>query len=214
MLIFGFKTRLSRASDMDTLKNGCPQCGRDLELNDLKKWFTLYFIPLIPLNTIETLYHCKNCQSSYKKEIKESLGSSGQNKEKIQNEVIRMMALTLTACMTHMAKIDGKIDPSEKKEILKVTEKFSQFKKEIDEVYDKVAKSKNTDFVFNILTKARQILTTQGIMMVLGQAARVLLADGKIAKKEETLMKEYMLVLGVPRELYSEIITNVKKHMV
>jgi hypothetical protein len=47
-------------------------------------------------------------------------------------------------------------------------------------------------------------------MVIIAQIAKVLKADGKIDKKEEALMKVYMLVCGIPRNLYGEVIKNIK----
>lgn len=120
-----------------------------------------------------------------------------------------MIALTLAACMTHMAKIDGQVDPSEEREIVKLANKFPQFKDEIYAVVHKVSEAQNTDAVYEMLRKARTILTAEGIMVVMAQIAKVLLADGRIDPKEEQLMKEYLLICGIPRNLYGDIINRV-----
>ncbi len=176
----------------------------------MKRWFTLYFIPVLPLKTLETFYKCKECSKTYKEEIKEML-EKGQTEFK--DKASKIIATTLAACMTHMAKIDGNICKEELKEINKIKTKFPQYKKEIEKVISDVKKSKNDEYVFNILRNARTILTMDGIAMLIGQVARVLLADGKIDKKEEKLMKEYLLVCGIPREMYDQIISQVKKSM-
>jgi hypothetical protein len=64
-----------------------------------------------------------------------------------------------------------------------------------------------------MLNRAKEILTAEGIMLMLAQIVKVLLADGKIDKKEEKLMREYLLVCGVPRNIYNEIIDRVKKNL-
>lgn len=194
----------------ECLEKSCPSCKGDLNLRRMKRWFTLYFIPVLPLKTLETFYKCKECSKTYKEEIKEML-EKGQTEFK--DKASKIIATTLAACMTHMAKIDGNICKEELKEINKIKTKFPQYKKEIEKVISDVKKSKNDEYVFNILRNARTILTMDGIAMLIGQVARVLLADGKIDKKEEKLMKEYLLVCGIPREMYDQIISQVKKSM-
>ena len=211
MIIFGTRTKISKSSEEDVLKNSCPNCGSDLVLSDLKRWFTLYFIPVVPISTIETLYHCEKCNSSYKKEIKQMLQKSQKTHKQIQFEGKKMFAITLAACMTHMAKIDGKITQEEKKEIKKMSSKLPEFKNDIEKTIEKVSKAKNDEVVFELLRKARNVLTAKGVMILVGQVARVLLADGKIDKAEEKLMQDYLLVCGVPRNLYNTIIEEVQK---
>jgi len=211
MIIYGTKGRLTDAKPEDLLRDACPNCKGNLRLCDLKKWFTLYFIPLFPYSHIESIYHCKECDSSYKESSKSALIGSAKSKEKIQKEAKKMFAMTLAACMTHMAKIDGHISDSELREIKKLSKKFKEYKADIEKVVDKVSKSKNDEYVYEMLRNAKQVLTTEGNMIIIAQVTKVLLADGKIDKAEEKLLKEYMLICGIPQDLYSSIIEGVKK---
>jgi hypothetical protein len=57
IIIFGSKVRYK------TLSTGqfyCPQCKarRDYELRQARNWFSVYFIPVIPLNQIGELVTC------------------------------------------------------------------------------------------------------------------------------------------------------------
>ena len=211
MIFFGYKTRITKAKVDDILNNACPNCKGDLQLSDLKKWFTLYFIPIFPFSHIETLYHCKACESSYKENIKSALMGSKKDQEKVKEQAEKMFATTLAACMTQMAKIDGKISSEEEKQIKDVSKNFKKYQSDINSVIAKVKKSKNNEEVYEMLRKARTILTAEGVMIMIAQIAKVLLADGKIDKKEEELMKEYMLICGIQKDLYKDIIERVKK---
>lgn len=213
MIIFGMRTRQTPSGEEDVIEKACPQCGGNLELYDLKRWFTLYFIPVIPLNTIESFYKCEKCEQTYKKSIKEMLQNSTRDRAKVQQEVKKTFAVALAACMTHMANIDGKISKEEKEEIKKLKTSLPEFKSEIDSTVERISKDKNDSEVFSVLSKARSVLTVEAITMIVAQVARVLLADGKIDKKEEKLMKEYLLACGIPREMYSQIIEKVKGKM-
>ena len=211
MIIFGTRTRISKSSVEDILDNACPKCGKSLCLHDLKRWFTLYFIPVIPLSTIESFYQCEGCGSQYKQEIKDMLSKNKKNSKKIEDEIKKVWAITLVACMTHMAKIDGTIAKEEKDHINKVIDKFPKMKKELQDTFSKFSKGNKGKEVEQMLIKARQLLTAEGIMMLIGQVAKVLLADGRIDKKEEKLMKEYLLICGIPKDLFPQIIDKLKK---
>ena len=207
------KTRFTRSKIRDVLAKCCPSCGNDLELHDLKKWFTLYFIPIFPYSTIESCYKCAHCAQTYKQSVKQTIVGSSKERDKLKKEAQKTFATTLAACMTHMAKIDGSISREERKELEDLSKKFKEFSTDIKKTIDKISKSKKDDDVFDLLSQARNILTAEGIMLIIGQVARVLLADGKIDKKEESLMKEYLLVCGIPRDLFNEIVDKVKKGM-
>ena len=211
MIIWGYKTRMSKNGD-DVLKNSCPGCKGDLELTDLKKWFTLYFIPIFPFQHIDTFYKCEKCEQTYKQEIKEMLKKNKPSKE-IIDESKKQFAIILTACMTHMAKADGTIGKTEKEEIDNIAKQLPQFKTELKKVFDKVKDAKSDTYVMNLLKEATKTLTADGIMMVMGNVARVLLADGKIDKKEEALMKKFLKACDLSEVLYDIIIIKVKEAM-
>ena len=215
MIIFGIKTRSSKIDDAEVLKSSCPSCKGDLELHDLKKWFTLYFIPVIPLNKIESYYKCVGCSQTYKEAIKDMLGGSEKDRAKAQEDAKKAFATTLAACMTRMAKIDGTISKKEKQEITKISgsKAFSKYKKDVEKTIEKVSRSKDDEEVFEMLRKAKATLTADAVFIIIGQVARVVLADGKIDKKEEALMKEFLLACGIPRDIYGKIIDKVRESM-
>jgi len=84
MIIFGTKGRISKSREKDTLSKACPQCGNDLNLSELKKWFTLYFIPIFPYSHVDTFYYCDQCEASYKKEARNQLVSGKEGQEALK----------------------------------------------------------------------------------------------------------------------------------
>jgi tellurite resistance protein len=212
LIIFGTRGRITGTAPHETLKNACPNCNSNLELKDLKRWFTLFFIPIFPFDTIESFYQCTNCDSSYKRSAREALLGNSQNKEEIEQEAKKLFGKTLIACMTHMAFIDGELSPLELEEIEKVKSSFSDFSAELEDVFTKVKTSSNPEeYVYTLLRQSSEELTSQAIMNIIGLSATVLLADGKIDKEEEKLLKEYLLVCGIPKDMYSTIIEKVQQ---
>ncbi|MCK4588877.1 MAG: TerB family tellurite resistance protein [Nanoarchaeota archaeon] len=215
MIIFGYKTRLTKSNEKDKTELSCPSCleksclGK-LELHDLKRWFTLYFIPIFPFGTIESYYKCHLCGETYKKEIKEIMEKNKKEKKKFQDDTKITLAKALAACMTYMAKVDGKISKEEQKEIDILLKNMPNSKAEIKKVIDKVKKTKDKKYVFEVLKEARKFLTADGVMFIIGVLARMLMADGKIDKREEKLMKEFLKACDLPEELYVVIIESVK----
>lgn len=211
ILIFGTRGRITTSNERDRLAKACPNCKSDLELKELKKWFTLFFIPVFPFSTLDTFYQCNGCESSYKKSARQALLGATADAKEVQQEAKRLFGLTLVACMTHMANIDGEISRDEIEEINKVKETFAEFSQEIEEMSDKVINAEQPgETVYALLRNASQVLTSKAIMHVIGLSARVLLADGRIDKEEENLMKEYLLVCGIPKDMYATIIEKVK----
>ncbi len=212
ILIFGTRGRITGSREADILNKSCPNCSSDLELKDLKKWFTLFFIPIFPFNTLDTFYQCRKCESSYKKSARQALLGASGDKQEIEKEAKRLFGKTLVACMTHMANIDGEISAEEAQEIYNVKESFNDFSQEIEELIEEITNSDNPDeVVYSLLRKSSEELTSKAIMSIIGLSARVLLADGRIDKEEERLLKEYLLVCGLPKDLYDTIIDKAKE---
>jgi rubredoxin len=68
MIIFGTRVRHT------TLSSGqfyCPNCKtqRNYELRRARNYFALYFIPIIPLNTVGEYVTCQTCGTNFKPDV-------------------------------------------------------------------------------------------------------------------------------------------------
>ncbi len=114
--------------------------------------------------------------------------------------------------MTHMALIDGHFADEERREIEDVIDEFSQYKTKLKETMDFVVSNGNKDnYIFNLLNQVRDMLSAEALFNLMAKSAVVLLADGKIEKEEETLMKEYLVACGIPKDFYSPPLDKLKK---
>jgi hypothetical protein len=64
LIIFGRRTTTK------TITAGsftCPRCGpgRGYEHKQVNRWFTLYFIPVIPLGTVGEYVECQGCAATF-----------------------------------------------------------------------------------------------------------------------------------------------------
>lgn len=64
ILIFGFRNRLKA---LVALTFFCPSCGADRAGHRMavRRWFTLFWIPVIPLNVIGEVVRCDQCQGTF-----------------------------------------------------------------------------------------------------------------------------------------------------
>ena len=67
-IIFGTKTRFKTLSSGEFF---CPhwRAKRAYELRQARNWFTLYLIPLIPLNSMGEMITCQTCGTNFQKEV-------------------------------------------------------------------------------------------------------------------------------------------------
>ncbi len=68
MIIFGSRPR------MKTIGSGtfyCPKCGttRQYELKKGKNYFTLYFVPVIPMGDLGEFVECQTCHTTFQSDV-------------------------------------------------------------------------------------------------------------------------------------------------
>jgi len=211
-IIFGSTGIKSRVKDEQALFGSCPNCSGDLHLKRYTRWFTLFFIPIFPFNSLESFYECNSCSSAYAQKIKSVLSQTTESREEEIENAKRLFAKALIAAMTHMAIIDNDFADEEKREIDDMIKKFPQYENELIDIMNFVTENGNKDnYVFNLLSQVRTDLSSEAILNLVAQAAIVLLADGKIEKEEETLMKEYLIACGIPKDFYKTLLDKLKK---
>jgi hypothetical protein len=68
MLILGIRIRW-RVLDQGTFF--CPSCGGDRKYahKQAKRWFTLFFVPLVPLNAVGDTYECHSCHRTFNERV-------------------------------------------------------------------------------------------------------------------------------------------------
>lgn len=70
LLIFGFRIRLRT---VEAVAFFCPRCGGDRTglRRVARRWFTLFWIPVIPLNRAGELVECETCHTRFDPEVAE-----------------------------------------------------------------------------------------------------------------------------------------------
>jgi hypothetical protein len=69
LLIFGMTTRM-KVLGRETIH--CPKCGVDRvgALKQARRWFSLFFIPLIPLKVLGELIQCETCGTTFGADVR------------------------------------------------------------------------------------------------------------------------------------------------
>ena len=103
MIIFGSR---GLTSVIETGQFNCPQCGtpQEFQLKQVRNFFTIYFIPLIPLDIAGKYVECGSCRGTFDEEIK-----SYDPAIEMQTQMLRVMVMAALA--------DGGVDDIERAEI-------------------------------------------------------------------------------------------------
>jgi len=191
MIIFGTRgiTTTPEKGEFD-----CPTCKatRPYGLKRVRRFFTLYFIPLIPLDKLGEYVECGSCKDTYKPIVLQNVGIDyGNNFEAEYFSAIKKV-------MIHMLLADGIIDVSEIDEAmniyLKITDKDideDQFRAEIDDI------KRSKEPMGTLLTRLQGSLNSEGKEMVIRAALAVAMADGEFQEEEQVLITEIAQDLGM-----------------
>lgn len=79
----------------------CPRCGPDKFYQEIEvsKWFTLYFIPIIPLGSEGTYIQCRSCAGTFDNRVKtyDPEDAKAEFEAKFDSAVARTALLVLSA---------------------------------------------------------------------------------------------------------------------
>ena len=105
MIIFG-----TRGLTLNKGKPGqffCPGCDgrRSYQGRKVQRFFTLYFIPLIPLDVLQEMVQCLTCKQNYKPAVLQHDPSAQREAQQVQfNE-------NVSALLVHFARMSDRRDP-------------------------------------------------------------------------------------------------------
>ena len=183
MIIFG------TTGIKSTIKSGkfnCPQCeqSKDYRHRKVTKFFTLYFIPLIPLGSAGEYVECSGCKGTFIPRVLDASTSNNDDFMAIYEQAIKhSMVLIMLA--------DGEIDDNEKDQVLKIINKFGH--NDISmlqlENYIKKVQSERED-ISTYLKKVEPSLNEHGKEIIIKCALSVAAADGNVDRSELEMIFE------------------------
>lgn len=194
MIIYGTKGMRSKDEAGDFY---CPQCGQRQTYDEYKvrRWFTLYFVPLIPLNIAARYLECRSCLGTFKTDVRDHGPEHyAAETQKFEAEFQRAMKGT----MILMLLADGRIEPQELQTIQSIYGQLTNHELPADVLADDINQLQASaprikDYLADIGTR----LNDGGKAMVYKAAALVAMADGEVAKEEEALLRSTQKALGL-----------------
>ena len=194
-------------STLSTGRFFCPTCATEKSYSKkrVRRFFTLYFIPLIPLDTVGTYIECRVCTGTYQLDVLNYDPRADQ--EEAEAEFRKVMRRVMVDIM--MA--DGVLDQDELKTLAEIYQKvggkpFSKqrLKKELDRL-----EREGTEGTIDFLFEAKNTLNRDGKGLVIRAALAVAAADGEFQEEEQILIGEYAEALGVGPKQYKALIGEV-----
>lgn len=189
LIIFGTR---GVTSSVATGQFNCPGCAakRAFVHKRVRRFFTLYFIPIIPLDVVGEYVECQQCRSTYRPEVLsyDPVEKAGTIEAEFHAVVKRVMVLMMLA--------DGKIEEQEIETIRLIYGKLASRELSKEDVDREVAASRTDGRgLRQYLASAIGNLNDTGKEVVLKAAYFVAAADGNVSSEETNLLAELATAL-------------------
>jgi uncharacterized tellurite resistance protein B-like protein len=201
MIIFGTRGVKS------TIKSGhfnCPQCEQNREYRHRKvtKFFTLYFIPLIPLGSAGEYVECRNCKGTF---ITRVLNGKSAGKE----EFMAIYQKAIRHSMILIMLADGEIDDNEKVQVLEIINKFGHNDISMTQLENliKIVQVENKD-ISTYLKEVGPSLNEHGKEIIIKCALSVAASDGHVDQSELDMIAKMGDVMEMSRTHLKGIINE------
>lgn len=183
----------------------CPQCNAPSPYKQkrVRRFFTLYFIPVIPLNLLGEYVECPSCRGTYRTDV---LGyDPGAAAAEFEAEFHR----GLKRVMIEMLLADGVVDDEEVKVARHIYQQVAgrelnmeEFRADID------AAGNDGEEVTQYLAAMAPLLNDAGKELIMKGAFLVSAADGEFQPEEQQLVAQWAQALGMSRAHVSGIISE------
>ena len=179
MIIWGWRVRKK------TIGTGvffCPGEGGDrkYEHKQARRWFTIFFIPLIPLKELGDFIECTSCENTYYPDVLK--GKTASEIEDISTIAIRHVAVS-------MALADGTVDPRERDAAVTVVQRFASHPYGLDDL-DSDLSSLQVSALSDNLEELSAVLNEHGKENVLTAAVFLAGAAGHVARSEMEVARQ------------------------
>jgi len=172
----------------------CPQCetGRAYKFKKVTRFFTLYFIPIIPLGKMGEYVECQTCKGTFIPNVLNH--DPGAEEAAFLSEYEKAMKHSMVLMML----ADGEIDAAEKDSVRSIINKFGHndiSAAELELFINEVKRNKEP--VGNYLKRVAGQLNGHSKEVILQSALEVASADGNIDSTEMALLEEMATALEV-----------------
>lgn len=171
----------------------CPDCGQAPYAHKrVRRFFTLYFIPVIPLDVLGEYVECSSCKGTYKPDVLsfDPAAANAEFEAEFHNAIRAVMVMMMLA--------DGIIDDDEVTTISKVYEAMAGKPLEEAAIRRQAAELQGQS-VIDVMRALAGTLNDNGKETVLRSAFMVAAADGNIANEEVALLGEIGTALDMSK---------------
>jgi DnaJ-domain-containing protein 1 len=184
----------------------CPSCGQSAyQHKKVRRWFTLFFIPMIPLDLAGEYIECGKCFGTYELDVL----SYDPAAEAAQFEAAFQIAIRRT--MVKMCLADGVVEPSEVQVIREIYSKVAGVELSEDDVREEIAEAMTDPrTVQQYLKDGIGMFNLHAKELIVKAAFFVAAADGEFQTEEQKLLQNIGAALQMTKTQYQATLDSVQ----
>jgi len=188
----------------------CPQCAvtQAYRHRRVRRFFHIFFIPLIPLNLAGEYVECGQCKGTYKLEVLAMMkGIAAGTQQASQTLPLSEGQRAVRRILAMMLLADGRVEESELSAIIEFLRYAERRDVTRDEVLGEVeAARREPADVETYCRKVMGFLNDQGKADVLKAAQVIASADGHVDPAEQRMLERMGVALGLrPQQVSSQL---------
>jgi len=182
----------------------CPTCGKSAyQHKKVRRWFTLFFIPMIPLDLAGEYIECGKCYGTYELDVL----SYDPAAEAAKFEAAFQIAIRRT--IVKMCLADGVVEPAEVAAIRDIYSKIAGVELSEDDVREEIAEAMTDPrTVQQYLKDGIGMFNVHAKELIVKAAFFVAAADGQIAESEHKLLHNIGAALQMTKAQYQSAIDS------
>lgn len=183
----------------------CPSCGKcSYRHQKVRRWFTLFFIPIIPLDVAGEYIECNQCFNTYELHVL----SYDPVAEQREFEAVFHTAIRRT--MIKMCLADGVVDQSEIEVIRDIYGKLAGVEISEDDLREEIADAMtDKQSVQQYLRAGIGMFNLKAKELILKSAYFVAAADGEFADEEHKLLNNIGAALQMTKTEYQSVMNSL-----
>ena len=165
-----------------------------------KNFFTIYFIPIIPLNVKGRYVECTSCSGSFGEEILNY--DPAQEQQELQTQMLRVMVMAALA--------DGQVDDGERAEINRQYAELSGLPLAPNKLAEEIKMAMGSGADLNqYVSSLAPNLSGKGKAILIRLAFHTMSASGELRPGHQKQLAGLSDTLGIPQDQYMTLIEQL-----
>jgi uncharacterized tellurite resistance protein B-like protein len=187
----------------------CPNCGseRPYKRRKVRRFFTLYFVPLIPLDLLGEYIECLTCKNTYNDKVLELAADVEADRKAFESEYERAVRKS----MAIMVLADGVVDESEIDAMTSIYNSLTGKDASREDMALEIETTKNEDLAIeDYLESINGQVNANGKELVVRALISIAYADGDFDEEEQKTLIKALSALDITENHFKEIMDDFK----